>query len=282
MIDVDKPALFVVTGLSGSGKTTALKTFEDLGCEVMDNVPLSLCAALSDEKSDRRILALGIDVRTRGFTAQDSVRTLSHLRQHSVRQMRVLFFESDTDSLAVRYRDSRRQHPLGIDLHMHSLIERERTLMQPLRDMADHIMNTSHFSPPELKQALRMLLGSRPDAKPVIYILSFSFRRGIPPMADCLFDMRFLPNPYYHKDMKHLTGKSQEVRAFFQNNTLAQSMQTHVEALIDHMVQDPRPSFVIAFGCSGGKHRSVFMAEALSTALEAKGYSTHTHHRDLF
>ena len=274
------PAILIVTGLSGSGKTSALKTLEDFGCEVVDNLPISLCSRLIQEKRISVPLALGIDVRTRDFSGPWFCSALEGLRHQYPHQVMVLFFEAQASALETRYRESRRQHPLGVSVSVSHLIQQEQGLLSSIRQQADHIIDTTHLSPPEMKSLLHHLLPIQ--EKSILYLLSFAYRRGVPYNADVVLDMRFLPNPYYQKNLKFLTGKSKEVREYFQQEPkLQQFLGLTVPILTDFMLQDARPSFVLAFGCSGGRHRSVFVAEATAALLEQKQYSCHVYHRDL-
>lgn len=274
--------VIIVTGLSGSGKTTALKTLEDFGCEVIDNIPISLCPLLIEEKQMRAPLALGIDVRTRDFNAPSFLTHLQQFRARSTLKTILLFFEADPSAIETRYRESRRQHPLGITDPIPFLIQKEQELLASIRCQADDIINTTCFSPPEMKSYLQNALNFRPFSKPKIYLLSFSYRRGVPYNADFVFDMRFLPNPYYQKNMKFLTGKSPEVLFYLQQEPKFQKFMNLFGQITAQLAfTEKRPSFVIGFGCTGGRHRSVLTAEAASHLLEEQGYPCQIYHRDL-
>jgi UPF0042 nucleotide-binding protein len=276
------PSIYVVTGLSGAGKSSALKTLEDFGCEVIDNLPISLCTQLVQEKKVSTPLALGIDVRTRDFNIPLFLTCLAQLRQQAPNQVKILFFEAHAHAIETRYRESRRQHPLGVQATLSVLIEKEQSLLAPVREHADYIVDTTALSPPEMKKFLQNTLDLKRDAGPTIYVLSFAYRRGVPYNADLVFDMRFLPNPYYQKQMKFLTGKSPEVLDYLSKEPLFQKfMEAFGIITLDLLLKDSRPAFVIAFGCSGGRHRSVFTAESALTLVESKGFSCSAYHRDL-
>lgn len=274
-----KPSLIIITGMSGSGKTTALKTLEDLGCEVMDNIPLSLCHGLVLEKNPDATLAVGIDIRTRGFNPENFDSTVSELRK--LTDVRVLFFDASLEALENRYRETRRQHPFGNHDVISSLIAQERSFLESVKTSADHYISTTHRSPPELKSDLQRTLNLINPRGTTVYVMSFAYRRGVPKSADFVFDMRFLPNPYYEKSMKLLTGQSPEVQDFFNHCQEFQRFLGMLFPLLDQMLTDCRPSFVVAFGCSGGRHRSVYSAEKTAEYLGTKGYVTYRHHRDM-
>jgi UPF0042 nucleotide-binding protein len=273
------PSLIIITGMSGSGKTTALKTLEDLGCEVMDNIPLSLCHGLVLEKNPNAILAVGIDIRTRGFNPENFSSTVSALRQ--LIDVTVLFFDASLESLENRYRETRRLHPFGNRDTISALIAEEQSFLQPVKASADHYISTTHRSPPELKSNLQRRLNLINPMGTTVYVMSFAYRRGVPESADFVFDMRFLPNPYYNKSMKLLTGQSPDVQEFFHQCQEFQRFKSMLFPLLDHMLTGGRPSFVLAFGCSGGRHRSVCTAEKTAEYLGSKGFITRQYHRDM-
>lgn len=280
-IDVKTP-LIIVTGLSGSGKTTALKTLEDLGCEVIDNLPISLCPLLMQEKQRTGPIALGIDVRTRDFEPSNFTQCIHHFRTHSNLDTCVLFFEADPFALENRYRESRRHHPLGVNAPLTLLVQKEQGLLAQIRHCADEVINTTSLSPPELKGYLQNKFNLFSGEKPSIYILSFAYRRGVPYSADFVFDMRFLPNPYYQKEMKLLTGKSTEVMEYLKKQPPFQTFMKAFEEMVPGLAfSEKRPAFVLAFGCTGGRHRSVVAAEYAANLLENRGYTCHISHRDI-
>ncbi len=277
-----KTPLIIVTGLSGSGKTTALKTLEDLGCEVIDNLPISLCPLLIKEKQKTAPIALGIDVRTRDFEPSSFTQCISNFRAQETLDTSVLFFEADPSALENRYRESRRHHPLGASAPLTLLVQQEQTLLSHIRHCADDIINTTSLSPPELKGYLQNKFNLFINEKPSVYILSFAYRRGVPYSADFVFDMRFLPNPYYRKEMKLLTGKSTEVMEYLKKEPKFQTFIKAFEEMVPGLAfSEKRPSFVLAFGCTGGRHRSVVTAEYTAHLLESRGYTCHLSHRDI-
>jgi len=274
-----KPSLIIITGMSGSGKTTALKTLEDLGCEVMDNIPLSLCHGLVLEKTPHAMLAVGLDIRTRGFNPENFASTVAALRE--LIDVTVLFFDASVESLENRYRETRRQHPFGNRDTIGALIIQEQSFLEPVKASADRYISTTHRSPPELKSELQRRLNLMNPMGTTVYVMSFAYRRGVPESADFVFDMRFLPNPYYNKAMKLLTGQSPEVQAFFQGCPEFQRFKAMLFPLLDQVLTGGRPSFVVAFGCSGGRHRSVCTAIQSAQYLSSKGFETRQYHRDM-
>lgn len=274
--------LVIVTGLSGSGKTTALKTLEDYGFEVIDNLPISLCTALIAERQERtQPLVLGIDIRSRGFSVNALLEAKESLHRAEGKEPLLLFFEAHADTLELRYRETRRLHPLGGDMSISHLIVQEQELLEPLKPYVHHVINTTTLSPPEMKSFVLNLVDAKSQMPSTIYCTSFSYRRGVPSRADFVFDMRFLPNPYYHKDMKFLTGKAERVSDYLETQPLFQRFIQAFRQLDFMMPNHSRPSFVLAFGCSGGRHRSVYTAEVALKIMEEKGYNCALYHRDL-
>jgi UPF0042 nucleotide-binding protein len=273
--------IFIVTGLSGAGKTTALKALEDRGCEVIDNIPIALCSELIEHK--RGGLALGVDVRTRDFNPEIFLNTLAQLRQRF--KIELLFFEASPVSLQKRYRETRRQHPLGCDQSLLNLIDEEKSLLEPLREAADQIFDTTQASPPEIRSHLYQSLGLL-DKSFSLFVLSFSFRQGLPVHSDFVFDVRFLKNPYYHSETRFLSGKDQLTQSYLSRSPECQAFCKVLEdfflnLILPCMQKEGRASLTIAFGCTGGKHRSVYMAERFTELFLKNNYVAQACHRDL-
>jgi UPF0042 nucleotide-binding protein len=285
--------VILVTGLSGAGKTSALKAFEDLGFECIDNVPLSLLAALvggdTDKTGDgddaRKPLAVGIDIRTRDFGAQAFADELAHLKADTGGRTRMLFMDCDDDELKRRYAETRHRHPLAQDRPIGDGIAHERRLMAPLRDSADVVLDTTSFGPGEMKSILNGHFGAEADAGLTLFVMSFGFKKGLPREADLVFDVRFLANPHYDPDLKSLTGRDGAVADYVEADPGFQPFFDGLTALLAPLLpryaQEGKSYLTVALGCTGGRHRSVFTAERLRAWLEDRDERVHLRHRDL-
>lgn len=276
------PAI-IVTGLSGAGKSTALKAFEDIGFEAVDNLPVSLLRALLAAPHDRP-LAVGIDVRTRAFDPQDILGTLAD-SDRPERPIRILFLDCHGEELQTRFSETRRRHPLATDRAVADGIALERELLQDLRRHADIVLDTTERSPNDLRRVVAERFGSPSDTGLSILILSFGYARGLPRDADLVFDMRFLRNPHWEPELKPLTGRDAEVADFVAADPAWRAhvvpMQDLVLALLPGYRREGRSYLTIAFGCTGGRHRSVAAAEAMSLRLTAEGWTNSVLHRDI-
>ena len=282
--------ILLVTGLSGAGKSTALRTLEDIGWEVVDNLPLSLLehllsTPLAKGSADRRRpLAIGIDSRTRDFDADRIVAQIKGLASGHDYPVETLFFECGDAELLRRYSETRRRHPLAPDRPATDGIAEERDLMAPLRRWSDHIIDTTDVDSPALQQQIRQRFAASGDA-PTLTILSFGFARGLPRNADIVLDMRFLRNPHWDVDLRPLTGTDAAVGAYIAADEGYDQALAKIEELL--LVLLPRyqaegKSYVsVAFGCTGGRHRSVHVAERVAARLRAEGFSPTVEHRDL-
>jgi UPF0042 nucleotide-binding protein len=282
--------ILLVTGLSGAGKSTALRTLEDLGWEVVDNLPLSLLEDLLEtplgkgSSRRRRPLALGVDSRTRDFDANRIVKQIKALADEQNVPVETLFFDCAGSELLRRYSETRRRHPLAPDRPATDGIADERELMAPLRRWADHVVDTTDTAPNALQQQLRQRFGSGSQA-PTLSIMSFGFARGVPRNADNVFDMRFLRNPYWVDELRDLTGLDPAVGDYVADDEGYEEAVARIEELL--LVLLPRygaegKSYVtIGFGCTGGRHRSVHVAERVAGRLREAGFSPTVEHRDL-
>lgn len=283
-------SILVVTGLSGAGKSTTLRTLEDIGWEVVDNIPLSLLERLlaapvpeGHDAAKDRPLALGIDSRTRGFDAASIIKRLKALRGEAAGTVETLFLDSSGAVLERRYAETRRRHPLALDRPAADGIARERELLEPLRRWADHILDTTDLSVNALQHEIRARFGH--DLAATLTILSFGYARGVPRNADIMFDMRFLRNPHWDPDLRPKTGLDPEVGAYVAADPLYDIVMEQTEALLLTVL--PRYSaegkayVTVAFGCTGGKHRSVFVAEEMAKRLRKAGFSPTVSHRNL-
>jgi UPF0042 nucleotide-binding protein len=281
--------ILLVTGLSGAGKSTALRTLEDLGWEVVDNLPLSLLDHLlstplpKGSGRRRRPLAIGVDSRTRDFDARRIVEQIKGLAGDHVFPVETLFFDCAGSELLRRYSETRRRHPLAPDRPATDGIAAERELMEPLRRWADHVVDTTDTSPNALQQQIRERFGSASDA-PTLTIMSFGFSRGLPRNADTVFDMRFLRNPYWEDKLRDLTGRDPQVAAYIaadEGYPAVAEIETLLLRLLPRYRAEGKSYVTVAFGCTGGRHRSVHVAERVAARLREAGFSPTVEHRDL-
>ena len=281
--------ILLVTGLSGAGKSTVLRTLEDLGWETVDNLPLSLLDPLLATKppagAERgRPLAVGLDSRTRGFNAERIVGQIKKVALRKDRDVEVLFLDCGGPELLRRYSETRRRHPLAPDRPATDGIAEERELAAPLKRWADHIIDTTDTDTPALQQQIRNRFSAGGDS-PTLTIMSFGFARGLPRNADIVLDMRFLRNPHWEEGLRDLTGLDEAVAEHIAGDEGYEEALGRIEELLLTLLpryRDEGKSYVsIAFGCTGGRHRSVHVAERVASRLRAAGFSPTLDHRDL-
>ena len=287
----DRKQILLVTGMSGAGKSTVLKTLEDLGWEVVDNLPLLLLDRLLDaplpegSRDASQPLAIGIGARTRDFDPARIVRRISGLADDHGLEIGMLFLDCAGVELERRYSETRRRHPLALDRPANDGIGRERDLLAPLRDWANRLIDTTDMSANELAQQIRTSFGGDGLGEPTLAVRSFGFARGVPRNADLVFDMRFLRNPHWDAHLRPGTGLDAEVAAYVAADPAYEDAVGRIEELL--MLLLPRyraegKSYVtVAFGCTGGRHRSVHVAERVAARLRAAGFSPTVGHRDL-
>ncbi len=279
----------IVTGMSGAGKSTVLKMLEDMGYFCMDNLPVFLLSKLGEldqiAEQDIEKIALGVDIRGwKSFERLDHI--LEDWDAQGV-QYKILYLDADTDVLIRRYKETRRMHPLGNQTRMENVIEEERSRLEKLKEKSTYIIDTGNLLVRELKQEIEKIFVDNQEYKNLyITVLSFGFKNGIPRDADLVFDVRFLPNPYYHKELKAFSGNDEPVKNFVMDNPKAQEffykLADMIEFLIPNYVAEGKNDLVIAIGCTGGKHRSVTIANELYDALGKKeGYGIRVEHRDI-
>lgn len=279
----------IITGMSGAGKTVALKTMEDMGYFCVDNLPVFLMpqfAELSFNEDSEKKVALGIDTRS-GNGLGELKDALLKIREKGIRY-EVLFLDASDDVLIKRYKETRRQHPLSPKGRIEEGIHKEREAVSWLRDDADYLIDTSKLLSKELKTQLESILGSEEEAfrNMVINIMSFGFKHGIPQDADLVFDVRFLPNPYYVDALKEKSGLSEDVRDYVGRGGKAEEFLEKTEDLLAFLlpeyIKEGKNQLVIAFGCTGGKHRSVAIAESVYKKLnDNREYIVNIIHRDI-
>lgn len=277
------PRLLLVTGMSGAGKSTVLDALEDMGWDVVDNLPADLLEGFVQGSSECRTIpaAVGMDVRSRGFDPE-------HLPDliHSVTgiQPEILYLDCAEPELIRRYGETRRRHPLAPDRPAEDGIDRERRLTFPLRSAADSVLDTTDLKPADLRDELRRRYGSDSD-QPVLTLSSFAFARGILRTADLVFDLRFVPNPHWVEELRPLSGEDAPVRDYLREQPEWTEALDRIESLLIDWI--PRywaadKSYVtVAFGCTGGRHRSVAAAVEMAARLRRAGFSPNVRHRDL-
>jgi RNase adapter protein RapZ len=282
----DKPELVVITGLSGSGKGSVLKSLEDLGYYSVDNLPIELIpkfAELTRDNPSITAAALVVDVREgKGLKAFPEV--FASIRA-SV-NAKLVFLEADDAAIVRRFSETRRPHPLGPGRSISKSIRSERAQLAPIRAMADLIVNTSKFTVHELRDFIgQHFRGHDRESKILIYVTSFGFRKGIPTDSDLVFDVRFLPNPNYIPRFKNLTGRNpgvaRYIRSFPQTVEFIKKITDLLTYLLPHYIREGKSYLTIAFGCTGGQHRSVMMAEQIGENIVEAGFKAKVSHRDI-
>jgi RNase adapter protein RapZ len=282
----DARHLVVLTGLSGSGKSTVLKTFEDMGFYCVDNLPVELMPIFAElhgaGDGDFARAALMIDARE-GLQLQKLPPLLKHLRKDH--PITLVFIEAQDDALLRRYSETRRPHPLGKDYSVRESLRHERELMAPIRKLADVVIDTTQFNVHELRQFVTERF-KNPDKRPLmVSVVSFGYRYGVPTDADLVFDVRFLPNPHFVPRLREFTGKNPKVRRYIRSFPQTGEFLRRVEGLltylIPHYAREGKSYLTIAFGCTGGRHRSVMMSEAVKKYLEKHGVTAKVVHRDI-
>lgn len=298
MNEVAPLQVVVVSGLSGSGKTVALHALEDAGFYCVDNLPTALVAPflkLAEDNAHVRRAAVAIDVRERSFTgsepsAEDWPRVLSDLAGLDERGARtsVLFLDCDEEVLVTRFKTSRRPHPLvaqGVAQTLGEAIALERSWVKPFRENATVVVDTTTITVHDLRRRVTTMYGEAGAQGVVLQLCSFGFRHGIPPEADFVFDVRYLDNPYFVKDLRGLSGLDGDVARFVQDQPLAERMIAHVlGVLVDIMPAvetEGRASLTLAIGCTGGRHRSVALIEEVRRRLAERGLAAQVLHRDI-
>lgn len=283
--------LVIVTGMSGAGKSTAMKMMEDMGFFCIDNLPLLLLDKLVDlasgvQQADMEKVAIGIDVRNRqGLTQVKEI--LSQLKAKEA-TYEILFLDAENEVLVKRYKETRRNHPLAGGERIEQGIERERKKMEFLKDAATYIIDTSQLLTRELKTELEKIFIQNKDFKNLfVTILSFGFKYGIPSDSDIVMDVRFLPNPYYVEGLRAKTGNDKEIQDFVMQfreaNEFIDKLEDMVDFLIPNYIAEGKNQLVISIGCTGGKHRSVTLANKLYERLSAspQDYGLKIEHRDI-
>lgn len=284
--DPSKSPLLLITGMSGSGRSFALKTLEDMGFETIDNLPLSFLESVA--LSRHRVfhpLAICVDVRTRDFSSDQFLTELGKLTEDPNLNAQMIFFDCEDEVLARRYNESRRLHPLAHERPVIDGIRLERHLLSPLREEADRVIDTTLLSTSDFRGQLRRFFLPKKAPSLSVFITSFSFRHGLPREADMVFDARLLKNPFYQEDLRPLSGEDPEVVAYIQKDKVLPSFIKSVKSIISTSLprfkEEGRGYLTIAVGCTGGQHRSVFIAKTLLEWLQEEKNNVKLRHRDL-
>ncbi|HMD40276.1 MAG TPA: RNase adapter RapZ [Candidatus Acidoferrum sp.] len=282
----DARHLVILTGLSGSGKSTVLHAFEDMGFYCVDNLPVELIPIFAElhaaNEGDFARAALLVDARE-GQQLQKLPPLLKHLRKDH--PITLVYIDASDDALLRRYSETRRPHPLGKELSVRESLLHERDLMEPIRKLADVVIDSTQFNVHELRHFVTQRF-KNPDKRPMLVsMVSFGYKYGVPTDSDLVFDVRFLPNPHFVPSLRRYTGKDPKVRKYIESFPQTGQFLRRIEGLlvylIPHYIREGKSYLTISFGCTGGKHRSVMLAEQVKKSLEKRGYSTKVIHRDI-
>ncbi len=289
--EAEMPQIAIITGMSGAGRTEAMHVFEDLGYYCVDNIPAALIMELVEiagkqaEGGESKKLAIVCDARS-GENLGSLLDVLKELHEKGI-ELKTVFLDADDDKLVARYKSSRRRHPLCTDgTTIVQGIQRERALMHDIREAADYVLNTTEMMPQELRDRINKTFAEGNERKGLsVTVFSFGFKHGAPADADLVIDVRFLPNPFYNPDLKHLTGLDEPVRDFvmLRDETIEFNRKWHdlLDVVMPGYVAEGKQQLAIGVGCTGGQHRSVALAESTGDYLKSKGYRVSVAHRDL-
>lgn len=282
--------ILLVTGLSGAGKSTVLKTLEDLGWEAVNNFPIRLARPLLDlppaeaQTEAGMPLAIGFDSRTRGFEPAKLIAEIRQLQKRTDIEIMTLFVDCAGAEIERRYAETRRRHPLAQDRPAIDGIAQERALMEPLRDWSDLVIDTSRMTASDLQAEIRDRF-RLPDGKMTVSLVSFGFSRGVPPNADLIFDLRFLQNPHWDAELRPMTGLNQAVGDYVAADPAYQGAVARIADLLRYLLPlydaQGKAYVTIGFGCTGGRHRSVYVTEQFARLLREDGYAPSVKHRNL-
>lgn len=278
--------LVIVTGPSGAGRTTALDSLEDLGFEAIDNIPLSLLPLLLSGNQINHPLALGIDARNRDFSNQNLLEVLRTINSDLKFKCNLLYLHCSDEILLRRYSETRRRHPMAPKQGAVIGIQREKKLLESLSINADNFIDTTNMSPHDLKFQIRKIFEQEFTKKPLsISVHSFSYKRGIPTSADMVIDCRFLKNPYWNNDLKELTGEQRFIQEYIKTDEKFELFMNKIIDLIDFLIpayeSEGKSYFILSFGCTGGRHRSVFITELVAETLAKKNIQVSKRHLEL-
>ena len=277
----------IVTGLSGSGKSETMKALEDMGFYCVDNLPPALITKFAElcyqPNSSIEKVALGVDIRGRKFF-KELHESLDYLKNQNYKY-EIVYLECSDDVLLKRYKMTRRNHPLSDNIQIPEGIKLERSIMEPLKEISDCIIDTTNMKPKDLKEEIEKIYSVGEGSKTLtISVVSFGFKHGIPADCDLMFDVRFLPNPYYIEDLRPKTGDDKEVRDYVMNSEVSvefyNKLKDMINFLVPQYIEEGKHHLVIGIGCTGGRHRSVTISNMIYDDLSSKGYRVVKKHRD--
>lgn len=281
----DKRHVILLTGMSGAGKSMALKYLEDMGYEAIDNIPLNLLpmvAGQAEEGAER--LVLGIDVRSRDFSPERMLAAVSNWREAEQCKVTLVFLDCDDIVLQRRFTETRRKHPLATDRPVEDGIRLERELLAPVREAADLVLNTTGYSVHDLKRCIHDRFAAD-DNELLVFVTSFSFREGVPRDADMVMDVRFLSNPHWEETLRPMDGRDAPVGEYIMRDKdfkpFFDNLCNLLKPLLPRYREEGKSYFTLGIGCTGGRHRSVFLAEKVAGFLSGLGYKVGIRHRDL-
>lgn len=276
--------IILLSGMSGAGKSQALRFLEDMGYEAIDNIPLNLLPLVTGQSDTAQKLVLGVDVRSRDFSPEKLFAALTMWRNTPDCKVTLVFMDCDDSKIQQRFTETRRKHPLAIDRPVEDGIRIERELLKPLRDKADSILNTTNYSVHDLKRYIRDHFAPE-SSELLVFATSFSFREGVPRDADMVLDVRFLRNPHWEESLRPMSGKNAPVAEYIMQDpdfaVFFERICELLKPLLPRYHEEGKSYFTIAIGCTGGRHRSVFATEKLAGYLTGLGYKVGIRHRDL-
>jgi RNase adapter protein RapZ len=284
--DVERAASVVlVSGPSGAGRSSTIAALEDLGFEAIDNLPISLVPRLLDGPPLPRPLALGVDVRNRDFSSEALIELVDRLLRRPDVQCELVYLDCDTDTLLRRFSETRRRHPLSLEDAPFVGLQRELELLAPVRERADVLIDTSALTPHQLRAEIARWFAPALGQRMALSVQSFSYKRGLPRGVDMVFDCRFLANPHWHPELRDLDGRDRAVVAHVEADPRFAAFFARVAdllaSLLDAFVEEGKSSLTVAFGCTGGRHRSVALAEKMARTLAEQGWRVSKRHREL-
>jgi len=279
------PRIVLVTGPSGAGRSSAIRVLEDLGFEAIDNMPLRMIRALLDHPASDKPMALGIDPRNRDFSVTAVTDALGQMAAVPGHVPELLYLDCATDVLLNRFSETRRRHPLAEDDRVEAGIQRELALLAPLRERADVLIDTSALNVHQLRAEVEHWFSPGEQSQLAVSVQSFSYKRGLPRSVDMVFDCRFLKNPYWEPALRDKTGKASEVRDHIWSDPRAGEFEQKLRQLLlwqlPAFLEEGKSHLSVAFGCTGGQHRSVAIAETVASALAEGGWQVSIRHREL-